>query len=135
MHKKLSKGYITTGVGQKNEFRLVEKGRHLAVKVWDEHEQQVDDELKRLRGTRGQSATRSPVLPRRSFTNDHENAERYLDSLNEDIQVSEGRMLSLSAHSNPQLIFGYLHSRNPSIAQHSDGGRLGIFLYSIYVNQ
>jgi len=110
------------------------------VKVWDEHEQQVDEELKRLRGMRGQSATRSPVVPRRSFTNDHhQNAERYLDPLNEDIQVSaveeEGGMLSLSAHSPPQLIFGYLHSRNPSIAQHSDGGRLGIFLYNIYVNQ
>ena len=50
----------------------------------------------------------------------HQNAERYLDSLNEDILASaveeEGEMLSLSAHSLPQSIYGYLHLRNPNIA-------------------
>ena len=38
MHKKLSEAYVTTGVGQKNQFWLTQAGLHWAQFAKDEHE-------------------------------------------------------------------------------------------------
>ena len=47
-HKKFSKGYVTTEVCQKDQFGLVEKGRHWALKVWDVHERASGRPIERV---------------------------------------------------------------------------------------